>query len=193
MSSTRIIELGSDLRSISICFFGTPVISLHESDKRVEQAYEKGKREAKEIYDTQIIQARSDMKYLEESLFPKINDEYEEVIKEINEKVPHILIHLFKRIFGNIKLDEDAILEITKEALGEISNSDTQVEVCLSEKDWDLIQKYSADFDKEYTNIRFKIDHGLSRGDCVIQSPLGFIDARVDTKLKKIYEELHGT
>jgi len=66
----------------------------------------------------------------------------------------------------------------------------TDVTIRVNPEDWKSLEQLAGEVLQGYERIRFQPDEGLARGDCVVETRGGEIDASLDTQLERIAEAL---
>lgn len=89
-----------------------------------------------------------------------------------------------------IELDPEMIIGVLRDALASLPVSAKDVSVSLHPDDAQLIRERGLH--SENSDWTLQESASLQRGDCEIQSPLTYIDERVNSRLNKVVAELIG-
>jgi flagellar biosynthesis/type III secretory pathway protein FliH len=111
-------------------------------------------------------------------------------MKEVVDEIPSLVTTIARRVLAGVELDGEMIRRIVSEVIGDIPTNRQQVEVFLNPKDLSLFLSYMDSIERDFPNCKFTGDSQLRAGDCRVESLFGAIDARIDTKLKHIEEQL---
>ncbi len=156
-----------------------------EAESIRSQAVEDGKREGKAEAAAKIREALT-----------LINDAVKEKKKILEDAGPEILrlaIKVAEQIIrSEVSLHRDVCLNIVAEAIARVSDRE-QIIVRVNREDSEFLKKYKDRLAGILDGVRsFSIleDQTVEPGGCVIETSLGFIDARIGTKLKSIEEAL---
>lgn len=87
-----------------------------------------------------------------------------------------------------LAVQPDAVLELIRSALDWTAHSD-RLRVRLHPADAGLVASAKSSLDP-HRDIEFLPDDSLARGDCVVETPNGQADARLDLVLQRIADEL---
>lgn len=137
-----------------------------------------------------FTEGRSDYDELRAGVIEKMGQSYEEVLKEISQRLPGLVTTAVERLLGGVTLEAEHIANIVEEVLNTSAPENENLEVCLCEEDYKkLVESQNAVVSK-YTKVTFKTDPSLSAGDCIVSSRFGLVDARVETKLEQVKDEL---
>lgn len=89
-----------------------------------------------------------------------------------------------------LAVQPDAVLDLLRSALDWTAHSD-RLRIRLHSADAELVASASARSSLEADrDIEFLLDDSLARGDCVVETPNGQTDARLDVILQRIADEL---
>lgn len=172
MSLHKEIVLNQKLKSVKVASFGVVPIP-----SEWEKALAK------------VALAEVKVKQLGEVL-SALEREFKGLVKEISERMPDIAISIVRRILGGLTLEVAQVEAIVTEVLKENAPEGEVLEVLLSERDYDLLEKEEDGLGKRYPGIKFERNGSLNSGDCLIKSRFGLVDATINTKLKQIRQEL---
>lgn len=88
-----------------------------------------------------------------------------------------------------VTVAHDAVLPALREAVSMIIDQQAHPRVHLNPRDLELVQA-DLDADGLLKGCRFIADHGVSRGGCVVQTTNCEIDARLESRWKRVMESL---
>jgi flagellar assembly protein FliH len=97
-----------------------------------------------------------------------------------------------KLVLREISIDETAIFRVLKEALGRVRDQ-KEIHVKLHPADLEAVTREGVDLPTEAKgkrNVHFEPGEDLRRGECVVETDFGDIDARIDNQLETIEESL---
>lgn len=189
MSSNRTIFLNEPLRAVKLRSFS---ISSADFERNQKDSFDRGYAEASSQLNEQITKLQQDAQNLQDQILKGIQEKFTELTQEISERLPTLIVSLTRRALGGIELDEEKIKAIIQDNLKEVSDLTGPLTLFLSPQDYELMDKTDKQFASKHAIINFEKDESLSSGDCLIKSSFGLIDGRMDTKLKKVKEELKG-
>ena len=165
-------------------------VSLEEHEAACDAAYRRGFQEANELLTKQILDQRSEIAQLQDSLFQTLSKQAESLAHQVSETLPDLVLEISRRVLAGMTPDRAAVERILSETLAEIAPGSTEVEVFLSASDLALVQGIAESYAHKYPGIKLTADPELSLGDCRAKSRFGTIDARVFTKLQNVARSL---
>jgi flagellar biosynthesis/type III secretory pathway protein FliH len=127
-----------------------------------------------------------------ETLNQAIN-ERKKIIKDSENEILRLALKIAEQIIrSEVSLHRDVSLNIVAEAIARVSDRE-QIIVKVNREDAEYLKRYKDRLAGMLDGVKsFSIveDAGVEPGGCVIETNLGFIDARIATKLKAIEEAL---
>ena len=113
------------------------------------------------------------------------------ILKETEPEILRLALRVAEQILhSEVSLHRDVCLNIASEAIGRVSDRE-QIVLKVSHEDVDVIKKYKdrmagiVDGVKSFSILE---DAQVEPGGCVIETALGYVDARLSTKLSLIEE-----
>ncbi len=166
------VNLGKELKGVRLV---RGELSREESERRLGEVRAELKGENERLRDGVLNVIRAD---------------YEKLVKDVSGRLPDLVIAVAKRVLSSVTLEREQVEAIVTEALKESGTEGEELEVYLSEGDYKLLMGGEEGVEGRYPDIKFVSDVKLKSGDCLVKSRFGLIDARVDTKLKQIRQDL---
>lgn len=151
-----------------------------------EYGFEKGNEEAMRICSEKLKFMHSVIEGIDDgrhNLLVKYQDDLKDVAFAIAEKI----------VRREISMDPELIKEITENAAQMCKNQD-YLRISLSPNSYKLMvgDKELEERLSAFSNdIRFISDSKLNDGDCIIETPLGVIDAGIGTQFENIQNEVN--
>ena len=184
------IENSIPIKKVSVeRFYKNREQSLHDNPI-FQEGYEKGKQDAEGFFNMQLVEYRNELASLHEMLSKNLSEKYDAMVKEAQQRIPVVILALLKKIWAHLDWDGQSVKSMIDQALMAYLPGESPLEVYLSPNDLAMFEELNVKL--TYDGIAFKEDLSLKRGDCLIKSRLGILDARVDTKFKRIEEEFVG-
>lgn len=150
-----------------------------------DEAREEGRREGREEAAARIEEA---LQALNQAV-----KERKKIIRDAESEILRLSLRIAEQIIrSEVSLHRDVSLNIVSEAIGRVSDRE-QIIVRVNREDAEYLKRYKdrlagmLDGVKSFSIIE---DSNIEPGGCVIETNLGFIDARISTKLKSIEEAL---
>ncbi|WP_176694492.1 flagellar assembly protein FliH [Paraliobacillus sp. PM-2] len=165
-----------------------------EKKKWVEQAkeegyqtgFEQGKEESLLNYQSLIKEAKK--------VIDITRDERTEMITQNERFILNISLEAATKIIHQSLVDKEAYIEIVKDVLQEAREQPT-IQIHAHPNDYLICQKYKDELFAivdEKVELSFYPDDALEKGSCIMESPLGKIDASIDTQLENLRDQLHS-
>jgi flagellar assembly protein FliH len=179
---------------IRVVYAGLPPVPGDHALKAEQQAYERGHAAASRVYEQQILEQRQEMNRVQTSVLEAIGAENLRLNREINERLPHLVMAIVRKIVGGMTLEASHVNTLAEEVLQEMSPQGEDVELYLSIDDFNLLKKFGRDrLQGRFPGLVINEDSALEPGDVMLRSRFGLVDARMKTKLAKIEREITGS
>ncbi len=166
------------------------------SEEQLRQAVEEARARATQIAQSQLApqiqQARQQALTLQNGVLTKLNGQFDSVLKEVYARMPELMMALVRRVLIDVEMTPEILKGIVINTLSEISSESEKMEVRLNPADLQLLQNNDNQLENRFPQLTFKADPTLSSGDCMMNSRFGLVDARVQTKLQKIFDDLQA-
>lgn len=162
---------------------------LKEAERQAEQireeARESGRREGRDEASSRIEEALST---LNEAV-----KERKKIIKDAEGEILRLSLKVAEQIIrSEVSLHRDVCLNIVSEAIARVSDRE-QIIIRVNREDAEYLKSYKDRLSSLLDGVKsFSIieDANIEPGGCVIETLLGYIDARIPTKLKSIEEAI---
>jgi flagellar assembly protein FliH len=184
---------------------GRGLLSGREVVERIlRQAEEKAAHLEREAYDKGFAQGEKDGFELGRKKAEKIVSDIARLFKELSglkrtlttsherEILDVVLAIAGKVVHHQIIRDESIIRSAVRSAL-QLTADRSEIAVRLNPEDVGLVEKAKPEFFAEFKDLRgFSVmpDASISRGGCVVESPYGDVDGRIETQMEEIHRIL---
>ncbi len=159
--------------------------AMAEADGVREEARAAGKEEGRAEAAQQIAEA---METLNQAI-----KERKQIIKDAEGEILRLSLKVAEQIIrSEVSLHRDVCLNIVAEAIARVSDRE-QIIVKVNREDTEYLKRYKDRLTSMLDGVKsFSIieDASVEPGGCVIETNLGFIDARISTKIKAIEEAI---
>jgi flagellar assembly protein FliH len=186
----RTLHLPRELSGVSVARSGPAPLAVAEAEARVEAAREETRARVEAFCDRQIHETREEMLVLQNEVFGKLDQEFDALKRQLREGLPELVIALTERVLGQIELDRDALRQMVFNLLDEIAPDTAEVRLLLHPRDKELVEGLDAELATRYSSLEVVGEPSLERGDCQVRTRFGLVDARLQTKLKRVSEEV---
>jgi flagellar assembly protein FliH len=169
---------------------------LHENSALIEkEAYEKGFSQGEK--DGLELGEKKALKVIEtiENLFIELSRLKDEIARQHEREIIGLVFAIAKKIVHNrIESDQGIIREFVLKAVG-LAAEKSEVTIRVNPEDFDFIEKLRPEFFTKFSELRsitVTSDSSITRGGCLLETPYGDADARIETQLERIYQSLQG-
>jgi len=190
--SRATVILPGPLRGLRVVSVRRPPVAADESDSVADSSRKAGYAEAEELYTKMIHEGREEMLHMQQELFTRLQHNFRQMQETVHERLPGLVMSLVREVIGGIGLDGASVRGLVDKALNELSVPGGGVTIRLSPKDAKLLEGLDKDIHERYRPVVVLEDADLKPGDCLVESRFGTIDGRLETKLRKLAEEVDG-
>lgn len=151
-----------------------------------DEGYKEGVAQAENEYENLLAETQE--------LKEQVSVEYEKILESLEEDTVNTILHIARKVISNELKCKDNILLMVKDAFEKCSK-EHKVVLKLSEQDYEYINENREELNKmleRSEEVEIKKDLSLKEGGCVIDTPLGSIDASAYSKLDKIEDDFNG-
>jgi len=118
------------------------------------------------------------------------------VREQLDRQLPNLIVLLTKKVIQReLLLEKSTIVGIVRAALERVAGNGREVTLRLNPKDAELLATHRGDvlegLDK-IQGILFESDPSISPGGCLVETPNGLVDARLETQLEEATRILEG-
>lgn len=180
--------------------------SLKEADEIIRNAQEKAVNLEREAYDKGFAQGEKDglelgnkksLKIIEniENLLTEVSKIKKSIIKHYEREILEIIFAIAEKVVRcQLNSDDKIIKDAVLEALN-LAVEKSKLILKINPEDLDYIEKLRPEIFTEFKEIKsitVTPDPSVTRGGCFLETPYGDVDARIETRLEKIYQSLEG-
>ena len=140
LSFSKSISFPEVPSGFKVSYIGAPEVPVSTMESEVQQALDRGKKEATLFYKEEIQKLRDEIGQRQTQLLSQINQKVDSMLNELENRLPDLVIGIAERVLGQIDLDGEKIEEIVKSMISEFSEEDEKLEVYLSPSDLELLK-----------------------------------------------------
>ena len=189
MPTSTLIRFDRPLRGARITG-QLPPVSHEDMEKARIEAYQEGQDAARRFGDQQMVEVRTELQELQTGLLSRLAELEPALLVQVREALPELVLEATRRLLNGFVPDAEQVSGICQETLDQLYPETEGLELRLSSRDADLLDKLTPDWIRRYPEMRITRDTHLRPGDCVIHSRFGVTDARLDAKLQNLAHEL---
>lgn len=128
-----------------------------------------------------------------EALLGSLTRVKEEILSQNEAHMIKLLYHMASRVAGvHLEQDNQAVVEVLRNAVA-LAQEEENVRVEMHPSQVEFIEELRKQNGREFEflkKIRFEPSERIKAGGCVVETNYGEIDARVETRLEKLWETL---
>ncbi len=155
-----------------------------------EQARREGAEDTRRFADAQMVEMRSEVQQLNESLFEALRQAENRLADQVRASLPGLAVEIGRRLLAGWEPPVEVVERICREALEELFPETAGLELVISARDAALLEKLNPGWLAEFTGLKVTTDTNLHSGDCLVRSRFGVVDARGSTRLRALQESL---
>lgn len=183
------IHLRKPITGLKVSYYGPEPIPAEESSRLVDEAYQRGKSDAEEVCQRQILQARKEMSILQNEVLSAVQNRYNEFSEQFDQQLPDLVLSIVGKVWEGLNLGREDILRAIDSALSEVGSDTQKLVLRLNPRDASLLQGTET-FQTRYPDLKVETDPELVSGDVIIHSRFGIVDSRIKTKIRRVEEEI---
>lgn len=183
------IHLRKPIAGMKIAYFGPEPVPESETRAREEKAYQKGRRDAEDACQRQILQARREMAQLQNEVLASVQSRYAELSAELDSSLPDLVLAIVGKVWEGLKLTREDVVRAIEAALAEVGSDTKNLTIRLAPSDAALLQETET-FKTRYPDLTIATNPDLRTGDVIIESRFGIVDSRISTRVTRVENEL---
>ncbi len=173
----------------------TPIPAL-EAEHRMREAeanaYERGRRDAEKALREQLLQQRSELLEMHQGVVDSLRRAVSQVVTETEDALLNLALEAAQRLIAGMPVSPEMLEAVVREALSHVEDN-TEITVHLHAEDLALLRKHDSPLlrsSPESGALRFVGSAEIARGDCLVQTRFGLLDARRETKLQQLRDSM---
>jgi len=170
------------------------VRNAHEQAVQIEQeAYEKGFSQGEK--DGLALGEKKALKVIEhiEELARSMASLRRELVKQYEKDIIELIFAIAKRIIRqDVPTNEETVKGVLFEAAG-LAAEKSELTIRINPEDFNFVEQLRPAFFAKFSELKSMTvtpDPSITRGGCLLETPYGEVDARIETQLERIYQSL---
>ena len=155
-----------------------------------EQARREGAEDTRRFADSQMVEMRSEVQQLNESLFEALRQAETRLTEQVRAALPGLAVEIGRRLLAGWEPPIEVVAKVCREALDELFPETTGLKLVLSARDAELLEKLNPGWLREFPGLKIVVESNLHAGDCLVRSRFGVVDARGATRLNSLQDSL---
>ena len=155
------------------------------------EAYEKGFAQGEK--DGVELGQRKALKLLEniENLLRSMDSLRQEILPHYEREIVELVFVIAQKVIHRNIRSDDAAIEGTVLSALKLAAEKSKATLRVNPEDFDYVEELRPEFFaavKELKALTITSDPSITRGGCLLESPYGDVDARIETQLEKIHQ-----
>ena len=155
-----------------------------------EQARREGAEDTRRFADAQMVEMRSEVQQLNESLFEALRQAETRLTEQVRAALPGLAVEIGRRLLAGWEPPIEVVAKVCREALDELFPETSGLELVLAARDAELLERLNPGWLREFPGLKIVVDPNLHAGDCLVRSRFGVVDARGSTRLNALQDSL---
>ena len=155
-----------------------------------EQARREGAEDTRRFADSQMVEMRSEVQQLNESLFEALRQAETRLTEQVRAALPGLAVEIGRRLLAGWEPPIEGVAKVCREALDELFPEPSGLELVLAARDAELLERLNPGWLREFPGLKIVVDPNLHAGDCLVRSRFGVVDARGSTRLNALQDSL---
>ena len=125
-----------------------------------------------------------------------ISDQWEGLLKDADMQLVDLALAVAGRIIGSsVEIRREPVLQAVQDCLGYLQDK-SRVVIKVHPDDLDTVRRHRNDWLESLEGMEkliIEADPGISRGGCIVETPVGDVDAQIEERLKRLRTVLEET
>ncbi len=183
---TLTLPIPAPLRAVTLRTGTAPTVppaapEAAPTEAALAAAYERGLRDGEHRLRDQLLAQRQEFLEYQRGVLAALQQALPEVRRGAEQHLIALALEAAQRVVAGLPVSAELVTATVREALAQVEET-SRVVVALSPADLALLTP------AEWPGIEFRADPSLARGDCLVHTPFGVVDARRETKLANLRE-----
>lgn len=183
---------GKPLRSVRVIGWGEPAVPPAQAAALQKAAYDEGYQEAARVTAEEHAAKEAALRAELKQYLDRFEARFAELEQLVDAQLPVLVLDAVKRLLRGLEPEGERVRETIEDLLAGLGDETGDVTVLLPPDDFTAFAALADDEGVDRPGVRFQPDDALRTGDCVIRTRFGTVDATLDTKLRKLAEQLQG-
>jgi flagellar assembly protein FliH len=193
MTLSKTITLTAPLREVRLAGTVGPEEAAQQRLRELEQAaYERGCCDGERALREQLFQQRAELLELHQGVVEALRVAVPRVNVETEKALIELALEVAQKIVAGMPIHPKMVEAVIREAVSQLEES-AEIIIHLHPDDLALLHKHQSPVLEglpETGSLRFAPSAEVTRGGCMIQTRIGLLDARRETKIKQLRQSL---
>jgi flagellar assembly protein FliH len=155
-----------------------------------DKGYHDGEAAARAFFDQQMVEMRTEVRELQDGILKRLDQAQSELEDQVRQALIDLTIEVGGRMLAGFTPPPEMVERLCEEALEQLYPETEGLELQVSPRDAEILDKVSTDWGTRFPGLRLTIMDHFQPGDCVVRSRFGITDARRSEKLNSLRREL---
>lgn len=190
MKIVETIQFSEPLRDVRLGSAVHVTATEQELVSRDQKNYELGIREGERRLSQQLLQQRHELLQVQNGVLKSLSDSIDQVCHQCESGLLELAVAVAFKLVSDIPISAEMVRAAMAEAVAQAKEGAELVirlhpeDLALLEKDENLVPSKGA----PRAHVTFQPSLEISRGGCIVETRLGLIDARRETRLELLKE-----
>jgi flagellar assembly protein FliH len=163
-----------------------------DQEELLAAQYERGRIEGQRALNEQLFRQRSEVHEFLNGICRSLQAAVPQVVRDTEQALVDLALAIARKLVADLPISSDLIEAIVRESLANVEGS-SELHVDLHPADLEVLRQVNSPLlaaPGQPGAIQFHSSSDVTRGGCLVRTSFGVIDARRETKLALIEQEL---
>ena len=170
-----------------------PGLDWSEHLKERELAsHQRGQRDGERALRMQLLQQRSEMSELQRGVVESLRGVLPQILHEAQAALINLALESAQKLVAGLPISPELVEAVIREALQQVEQT-AEITIQLHPEDLALLRKHESPILSGVPDagpLRFITSASVTRGGCLVQTRFGLIDARRETKMDQLRQNI---
>jgi flagellar assembly protein FliH len=158
----------------------------------LDSHYERGRIEGQRALNEQLLRQRSEVHEFFNGICRSLQDAVPKVVRDTEQSLVNLALNIARKLIADLPISAQLVEAVVRQTLATVENSG-EFHVDLHPADLELLQQANSTLlspPDRPSAIQFHSSTSVTRGGCLVRTSFGVIDARRETKIALLEQEL---
>jgi flagellar assembly protein FliH len=186
------IKLNKPLRDARLVGASYDVSVEQRFQARLRTSFERGRVEGEKALGVQLVQQRSDLLSLQSGVLDSLRQSVAQTTRECENALVELALEVAQKLVAGMPVSAEMVAAAVKEAIAQVQDTNDFV-VLLNPADLELLKNVNSPTSLASVageRMRFEASAEVTRGGCIVQTSIGTVDARRETKFEMLKKSI---
>lgn len=188
-SSPHRVEFGSPLRDVQVVLKNDRLVSelaIHEAE---QESFQRGFEAGQKTMAEQLVEQRKQILELQRGVIQSLQQVLPGLVRQHEAALVELAVACAKRVIGETPVSIERLQAVIREATTGLQAT-SKYEVYLNPADLAVLREIQGGLSPADKKAEYLGDSGVARGGCIVKSQFGMVDATLETKLRRMEQEV---